>query len=95
MIFLVTRTRGSRWDDSRPLEEQHQWQEHADFMDALTSGGFIAAGGPIGGTRDVLLIVRAGSEDEITARLAEDPWSGSGLLRTTAIRPWTLRLGRI
>jgi hypothetical protein len=50
-------------------------------------------GGPLAGTRDVLLIVRAASAAEVAARLADDGWSAKGLLRTLWVHPWGLRLG--
>jgi len=43
----------------------------------------------------VLLIVNAGTAEEIRSRLAEDPWSRQDLLRIARITPWTLRLGSL
>lgn len=94
-LFLVTRSRGSRWDDSRPMEEQEQWRAHAEFMDALERDGFVILGGPIDGTREALLVVRAADEGQIQARLSGDPWSRNHLLCVSEIRAWTLRLGSI
>lgn len=94
-LFLVTRSRGARWDDSRSMEEQEEWPAHAEFMNSLEREGFVALGGPVMGTRDVLLVVRASGETEIRERLSRDPWSRSDLLRVTGIRPWALRLGSI
>jgi hypothetical protein len=64
-------------------------------MNALHRDGFVLLGGPLDGTPDVLLIVRAGDADEITARLADDVWTRNGLLRIKHIVPWTLRLGAL
>ena len=94
-LFAVIRSRGAAWNDSLPLEGQEDWRPHADFMNALHAEGFVAIGGPLEGTRDVLLIVRASDADEIASRLADDPWSGKDLLRTARIAPWTLRLGSL
>src|SRR5262249_61126070 len=63
--------------------------------DALHDEGFAAFVGPLEGTRDALLILRASGADEIEERLAADPWSASGLLNTTQISPWQLRLGSL
>ena len=71
-VFLVTRWRGPRWDDSRTMEEQEEWVAHAQFMNALESDGFVALGGPIVGTPDALLVVRARDEAEIEDRLAAE-----------------------
>jgi len=94
-LFAVVRSRGAAWNDSLPLEGQEGWQPHADFMNALHDEGFVAICGPLEGTRDVLLIIRANDADEIAFRLESDPWSGMDLLRTTRITPWTLRLGSL
>jgi uncharacterized protein YciI len=94
-IFAVIRTRGSCWDDSRPLEAQEDWQPHADFMNALVAEGFMLLGGPLVATRDVLLIVRAEDEQEVENRLAADCWTVNDLLRTRQISPWWLRLGSL
>jgi uncharacterized protein YciI len=94
-LFVVTRTRGSRWNHARTLEEQEHWQPHAGFMNALVREGFVLLGGPLDGTPDVLLIIRTSNQEHILNRLADDPWSRNGLLRITQIRPWTLRLGSL
>ncbi|MGO8865266.1 MAG: YciI family protein [Alphaproteobacteria bacterium] len=94
-LFAVWNTRGAAWNDSRPMEEQEDWKGHAAFMDALQAEGFVVIGGPLVGTRDALLIIRADDAEEIQSRLAEDPWRRKGLLTTTRIIPWTLRLGSL
>jgi uncharacterized protein YciI len=94
-LFAVIRSRGAAWNDSLPLEEQVEWRPHAGFMNDLRDGGFVVLGGPLEGTRDVLLIIRASDADEIAVRLEEDPWSRMDLLRITRIAPWTLRLGSL
>jgi hypothetical protein len=94
-VFAVLRSRGPAWDDSRPLEGQADWAAHAAFMDALFDEGFAALVGPLEGTRDALLIVRASTPSEIVERLADDPWTANGLLVTTQVSPWQLRLGSV
>ena len=94
-LFAVIRTRGKAWQASLPLEAQSQWDTHARFMDALVREGFVVLGGPLEGTDDVLLIVRASSFDEIVDRLQGDPWTSTGLLRLQRIAPWRLRLGSL
>ncbi|HEV8121928.1 MAG TPA: hypothetical protein VGQ67_13105 [Candidatus Polarisedimenticolia bacterium] len=51
--------------------------------------------GPLEGTRDALIIVRAASAAAIVARLAADPWTRSGHLVTKQISPWQIRLGSL
>ena len=94
-LFAVMRTRGPAWDDALTMEEQVDWRPHADFMNALQAEGVALLAGPLAGTRDVLLILRADSEAEIERRLAGDCWSVKGLLRTVWIKPWWLRLGTL
>jgi len=94
-VFAVLRSRGPAWDDSKPLEEQAGWGDHATFMDGLYDEGMLALVGPLEGTRDALLILRAPTASEIAARLASDPWTTSGLLTTKQISPWQLRLGSL
>jgi YCII-related domain-containing protein len=93
--FVVIRTRGPAWQDSRPLESQADWAPHASFMNSLAKEGFVVLGGPLEGTSDVLLVVRATTPDEVRSRLAEDPWAIKDLLRITRVAPWTLRLGSL
>jgi len=94
-LFVVIRSRGPAWDDSRIMDEQLDWDAHAAYMDALTEEGFIVLGGPLEGTRDAMLIVRATDESEIAERLAADPWIRKGLLIEKLICPWRIRLGSL
>jgi uncharacterized protein YciI len=94
-LFAITRSRGPGWNDSLPLEGQEDWQPHAAFMNALHTEGFVVLGGPLEGTRNVLLIVRAYDSEEIMSRLSGDPWAHKDLLRTAEVAPWTLRLGSL
>ena len=94
-LFAVFRVRGPVWQDARPLEGQLDWAGHASFMNALAGERFVLLGGPLEGSADVLLIVSAATADEVRARLAKDPWEGTGLLRTVRVAPWTLRLGSL
>jgi hypothetical protein len=94
-LFAVIRTRGPAWQESRPLEGQPDWPAHAAFMNGLAKEGFVVVGGPLEGTSDTLLIIRATTPDEIRARLAEDPWTTTDLLRVARTAPWQLRLGAL
>ena len=90
-MFLVRELHaGPAWDPARPMEQQSRWLEHAAFMDRLVDSGFVALGGPLDLVR-VLLAVEAGSEAEVRATLAEDPWMGSHLV-IDDIEEWTIRL---
>jgi uncharacterized protein YciI len=74
------------------MREQEGWDEHALFMDELVESGFVVLGGPLEGDREVLHIVAAPSKEAIHERLAQDPWSESGMLRTTRVERWTILL---
>jgi len=77
------------------LEDQSDWAAHAAFMDALFEQRFAALVGPLEGTRDALLILRASSASEVHECLASDPWTTKGLLVTKQISPWQIRLGTL
>jgi uncharacterized protein YciI len=64
-------------------------------MNGLAKEGSVILGGPLEGTSDVLLVMKAGSPDEVRARLATDPWTIQNLLQVTRVAPWTLRLGSL
>ena len=94
-MFAVIRTRGPNWNDAVPMEGQADWRLHADQMNAMVADGFMLLGGPLVGTRDVLLVVRAADEAEVEARFGADCWTINGLLRTLQVTPWWLRLGSL
>jgi uncharacterized protein YciI len=94
-LFAVIRARGPGWAPGLPLEKQDDWRGHAAFMDALEAEGFVRFAGPLAGTQDALLVVRATSEDEVRGRLAGDPWNRLAILRTTQVARWDLRIGSI
>jgi uncharacterized protein YciI len=64
-------------------------------MNGLKAEGVVVLGGPLEGTSEVLLIVRAENEAEVRSKLAGDPWSANDLLRVARTAPWTLRLGSL
>jgi uncharacterized protein YciI len=90
--FAVTLVHGPGWHTSRPIRQQQAWDEHAAFMDGLVDDGFIIVGGPLGDGSQTLHLVQAVSEDQIKARLAQDPWAVMGLLQIGSIQPWALWL---
>lgn len=94
-FFVVLQEAGSAWDHSQPLEEQAGWSEHASFMNGLEAEGFVVLGGPYGEhPHRALLIINAADENEIRARLADDPWSATSTLRTAEVASWEIRLGK-
>ena|SRR3974390_500700 len=94
-LYVVINRRGDNYKKGLPLEQQPEWEAHAAFMDALVADGLVALGGPLEGSDEVLLVVRASNPGEITSRLRQDPWHQNELLRISRILPWTLRLGTL
>jgi uncharacterized protein YciI len=91
-VFVLTQVNGPNYDASRPRREQAAWPEHAAFMDDLLAGGFVIMGGPLQDDRHVLLIVEAADEQEVTSRLAADPWRPMGILATESVQRWNIWL---
>jgi uncharacterized protein YciI len=92
VTFAVRLVHGPGWDASRPIRRQDAWDDHAAFMDALVEDGFIILGGPVGDGEQTLHLVEAEDEQEIRARLAQDPWASDGLLQVGTIERWELWL---
>ena len=61
-------------------------------VDALAAEGFIVLGGPLGDGSTAMHVADAATEEEIEGRLAADPWTPTGLLRTRSIEPWEILL---
>jgi uncharacterized protein YciI len=91
--FLVRQAKGPAWDHGRRRREQEGWDDHAAFMDRLVDDGVVVLGGPVGegDGDDALLVVDAGSEEEIRRRLADDPWA-ERVLTIRSIEPWSVWL---
>jgi uncharacterized protein YciI len=94
-LFVVISRYGPPYDPQKPLEAQLEWEAHRTFMNALQAEGLARLAGPLEGTGKVLLVFRAENEDEIVERLRADPWTQSGILSTTRIVRWNLRLGAV
>jgi uncharacterized protein YciI len=90
-FLVMVRRAGPQWDRSRPMEEQSDWDAHAQFMDGLVDAGFIVLGGPLADEERVAHVIEAESEQAVRATLARDPWSETHLL-IDSVEPWTLRL---
>jgi hypothetical protein len=90
--FVITEERGPAWDGSRQRREQDDWDAHAGFMDGLVDERFVVLGGPVGDGMRVMLVIEAASEDEVVARLAEDPWMKADILRVAQIVSWEILL---
>ena len=94
-LFAVIRRRGAGWKATLSLEGQDDWEGHASFMDALEAEGFVVLAGPLESTSEALIVVRAESVQEVETRLTADPWTKTGMLETTKIAEWTIRIGSL
>jgi uncharacterized protein YciI len=90
--FAVRLVHGPCWDPARPIRAQDGWDEHAAFMDGLVDDGFLILGGPVGNGEHTLHVIEAADEQDVTTRLARDPWARAGLLKVGVIEPWALWL---
>lgn len=91
-FFALTTAHGAGWDASLGIREQKGWDEPAAFMDGLVDDGFVVLGGPFADGERTMLVIDAGDENAVRARLAEDPWAKADLLRIAVIEPWTIWL---
>jgi uncharacterized protein YciI len=95
--FAVIREAGPGWRAGRGIPGQPAVSDHAEFMNRLAAEGFVLVAGPLAGSEAgnlrVLLIVNAGSEDEIHRRLAGDPWVRGRQLLTASVEPWKVLFG--
>ena len=93
-VFVVLRSRGPAWDDSKPLESQAAWAAHAEFMDALFEERLLrlSARWKARGTR---CSFSARQELPKLSSASQRIVDGHGLLVTRQISPWQLRLGTV
>jgi uncharacterized protein YciI len=94
-LFVVIRRYGPPYARGLPLEQQQDWEAHRAFMNALEAEGLVRLGGPLEEREDVLLIFHAQNRTEIERRLADDPWTKSGILSTERISRWEVRIGKV
>jgi uncharacterized protein YciI len=94
-LFVVIRRYGPPYDPGKPLEVQLEWEAYRAFMNALEAEEVVRLGGPLQGSGEVLLVFRAGDEQEVEEQLAADPWTRSGILTTVSIRRWDVRIGTV
>ena len=91
----MVHTQGETFEPSKPTDEQVDWLTHAAFMDGLRAENFVLLGGPLEGTPNILLIVRAENPEQVRSRLSADCWAERDLLQIASVIPWTLRLGSV
>jgi uncharacterized protein YciI len=90
--FAVRIVHGPTWDPRREIREQRDWDSHAAFIDALVDDGFVILGGPVGYDHGARHLVESADEQNVRARLGNDPWVQSGVLRVGSVAPWLIWL---
>ena len=64
-------------------------------MNNLEASGVVILGGPLEGTPDVLLVIRADSAEAAAQHLQDDPWTALNLLVIEKVMPWTIRISAL
>jgi uncharacterized protein len=88
--FVVLSSAGPHRDPSRDTSEQPFWDEHAAFIDRLVADGSILMGGPLVDEGGSLLIFNAEDENQVRAKLENDPWSKHGILKLESVKRWQI-----
>ncbi len=85
--YVVLSVAGPHRDLTKGAREQPYWDDHARFIDNITTG-FILMGGPFEEEGGSMLIVRAKSEIDVREKLRPDPWYTHGILKLHSIHHW-------
>ena len=94
IYFATVLERGERWDTSRPMRQQEQWEEHMAFLDALSDDGLIlGADHWVRGRTDSSSSLPPKHQHATEACLTGDPWTRLGLWRTASVERWEVLLG--
>ena len=91
--FAAIVQRTSKWDQAKPPQEQDGFEAHAGYMGSLEADGFIVLAGLMQPSNDVLFILSADSEEEVNARLGQDPWRQDGHTRLARLEEIVFRPG--
>jgi uncharacterized protein YciI len=87
--FVVLSVAGPLRDRTKSAREQPYWDEHAQFIDGITTD-FILMGGPFEDEGGAMLIVRAENESEVRQKLQPDPWYTHGILQLQSVHRWDI-----
>ncbi|MCG6566036.1 YciI family protein [Tessaracoccus sp. ZS01] len=79
-------------DDTAELDRVRP--SHREFLASLTAGPLVASGPFVGAARpSALLLLRAGSGDEVTSALDADPFWAAGLIGERLVEEWNPIIG--
>jgi uncharacterized protein len=88
--FVAISSAGPNRDFSKGTREQPFWDEHAAFIDQLVDEGVIFMGGPLVDEGGALLILNSEDENEVRAKLKNDPWFQKGILKLESVKRWQI-----
>ena len=89
--FAAIVERTSKWDHSKPPQEQPGFAAHAEYMGGLQQEGLIVLAGLMLASNDVLFVLEAESREEVDDRLAQDPWRRDGYTRLGRLEELAIR----
>ena len=67
--------------------------DHLAYMAGLHDRGRVVMGGPVGDGSGALVVLRADSEEDVRAIIADDPYTAAGVAADHVVRPWTVAIG--
>ena len=94
-LYAVIVKRTSKWDWSKPADQQPGFSGHLEYMGGLKESGFIALAGLLMSTEDVLFVFRGETEEDVRSRLGQDPWQRDGMVRIERIENLALSIGSL
>lgn len=72
------------------VKEQPEWDEHAEFVDALIERGVFVMGGPFSDNSGTMILLEGVDADEALGILEDDPFMKNGVFELEEIREWTV-----
>ncbi len=66
--------------------------DHLAYMGRLHEAGTVVLGGPIG-DGGAMVLLRADSEQDVRAVIADDPYTHAGAAGGHVVRPWNVVIG--
>ena len=87
--MLVVFRAGPAWGNGPP-EDQPGWDAHAEFVDALVSGGTFVMGGPLSDYSGSVNLLEGVTAAEAAELLETDPFVRNGVFEVESIRDWTV-----
>jgi uncharacterized protein YciI len=87
---LMVRFRAGPTWASGSVKEQPDWDEHAEFVDALIERGTFVMGGPFSDNSGTMILLEGVGADEARRILEDDPFMKNGVFVLEEIREWTV-----